>query len=110
MKFFNLSYIWCICSSNTHTTQKRMDKVQCYLSGVLICSGYLSEYSDIICGDDDFELPGHMFQTSLNTIYPLCKDQLVQARRKIQGLTFRHPSQIPESSESDDSDDVPEYE
>ena len=84
-----------------------MDKVECYLSGILIRSGFISEYSDIICGNDDFELPNHMFQTALNAIYPPCRDQLTQARRKTQGLTFRHPSQIPESSNSDDSDDTP---
>lgn len=86
-----------------------MDKAECYLSGVLICSGYISEYSDIICNEDDFELPSHMFQTALNAIYPSCNDQLDQARRKIQGLPFRHPSQIPESSDSDDSDGAPQF-
>lgn len=85
--------------------QRTMDKVECYLCGHLISSGYVSEYSDIICEGDDFEIPQHMFQTALNAIYPSCNDQLEQARRKIQGLTFRRPSLSQEASDSDDAND-----
>ena len=82
-----------------------MDKVECYLCGTLICSGFISKYSDITCEGDDFEVPQHVFQTALNAIYPSCKDQLQQARRKIQGLIFRHPSPALEARYFDNLND-----
>lgn len=63
-----------------------MDRIECYLSGVVIASGYITEFSDIVCEGDDFEMVQHMFQTSLNSIYPVCDKQLHMARRKIQRL------------------------
>lgn len=57
-----------------------MDRIECYLAGTLIASGFVTEESDIICGFDDFEEVQHMFQTSLNTIHPQCDDQLALAR------------------------------
>lgn len=71
-----------------------MDKVECYLSGIQLCSGFISDFSDIICKYDDFETPNQMFQTILNTIYPPCEDQLIQARLKIRGLAFRHANHV----------------
>lgn len=62
-----------------------MDKIECYLMGVVIASGFITDYSDIITAHDDFELPSHMFQTALNTIYTADDqdDQLENARRNV---------------------------
>ena len=58
-----------------------MDRIECYLSGVLIASGFVTEKLDIVCGSDDFEQADHLFQTSLNAIYPQCENQLELARK-----------------------------
>ena len=83
--------------------------MECYLNGVMISSGYITDLSDIICHADDFEIPQHMFQAALNSIYPNCEDQLAQARRKILGLPFRHPSHNCDLSDSDGEGDILKY-
>lgn len=60
-----------------------MDRIECYLAGCLISSGYITDNSDIICDFDDFEQVDHMFQTSLNTICNDCENQLALARKII---------------------------
>lgn len=57
-----------------------MDRIECYLAGTIIASGHITETSSIICRNDDFELPSHMFQTSLNAICRNTRHQLVFAR------------------------------
>ena len=64
-----------------HLYGDSMDRIECYLAGSLICSGYVTDKSDILCGFDDFEQVDHMFQTSLNAIHPVCENQLALARK-----------------------------
>lgn len=63
-----------------------MDRIECYLAGVVIASGFINEYSDIITYTDDFETPSDMFQTALNTISPAVDEQLEIARRRTHQL------------------------
>lgn len=63
--------------------EESMDKIECYLAGTIISSGYITDNSDIICEFDEFEQVDHMFQTSLNSICAECDNQLATARKII---------------------------
>lgn len=63
-----------------------MDRIECYLAGVVIASGFVTEHDDIITDTDDFETPSDMFQTALSTISSTEDGQLEDARRRTHQL------------------------
>lgn len=66
-----------------------MDRIECYVNGTRIGTGYRFSNGDIVAGEDDFEMPSHFFQTCMNGYLRQTEDQLQKMRELTAPWTSR---------------------